>query len=174
MFEKFTKEVEQMGNENTFVCGYNLCINPQLDKLDQLHTQQDSRNYRSDNKTFFTLYQGNKRWRLDYIFTTEHLLNFVEECHIFPVIHLNPCLLKLSFKIGHHSDNVMGFWKFNAIALHDVNHVDKVESIVNITSRNYEQWQDNELAWQRIKLEIRTQTIPHFKWKGNGQNIYMS
>ena len=43
--------------------------------------------------TFFTWHRDNKRSRLDYIFTSEHLLNCVDECNILPGIHTDHSLL---------------------------------------------------------------------------------
>ena len=132
--EKFTNEIEQMTNEPTILRGdYNLYMNPLLDKLDQSHEQQDSRNYSSDmssyievnnmvdicrainpDRTFFTWHRGS---RLDYIFTSEHILDYVDECNILPGNHTDHSPLRLSLKIGNTSDNGRRFWKFSASLL---------------------------------------------------------
>ena len=54
--KKNAKEIEQMTNEHTILGGdYNLHLNQWLDKLDQSHEQQDSRNYRSDIGSYINI-----------------------------------------------------------------------------------------------------------------------
>ena len=97
----------------------NLHLNPRLDKLDSLQEQHDSRNYRADissfldvnnitdvcrvinpDKMFFSWHQENKRSRLDYIFISEHSLNYVEDSGILPAIQSDHSRITLSLKPG--------------------------------------------------------------------------
>ena len=73
-FKKFIKYMEQIPNQYTILGGdhtYNLYMISRLDKLDIWGAI-------NPDKTFPTWHQGNQRSRLDYIFTSEHLLNYVE------------------------------------------------------------------------------------------------
>ena len=75
------------------------------------------------DKKFFTWHQGNKRSRLDYIFISEHLLNYVEDSGILPAIQSDHSRITLSLKTGNEATKGRGFWKFNSSLLHDQNYV---------------------------------------------------
>ena len=98
---------------------FNLYLNPRLDKLDSSQDQNDSRNYRADllsyldvnnvvdvwrvinpDKKFFTWHQGNRRSRLDYMFISEHLLNYVDDSDVLPSIQSDQSRILLSLKTG--------------------------------------------------------------------------
>ena len=180
-FKKFITDLEKMTNEHTVLAGdFNLYLNPRLDKLDQINEAQDNRNYRSDiqsfmevnnivdiwrtinpDKKFFTWHRGNKRSRLDYILTSEHLMNFIDQCSILPGIHSDHSLLKMSLTIGNNANKGRGFWKFNSSLLHDAAYVTKVKEIITNVSENYSTINDKSMLLEIMKLEIRTQTIPY-------------
>ena len=146
-----------MTNEHTVLAGdFNLYLNPRLDKLDQINEAQDNRNYRSDIQSFmevnnivdiwrtinpdkksFPWHRRNKRSRLDYILTSEHLMDFIDQCSILPGIHSDHSLLKMSLTIGNNANKGRGFWKFNPSLLHDAAYVTKVKEIITNVSKNY-------------------------------------
>ena len=115
VFREFTNYLEQMQNEHIVLGGdYNIYMNPRLDKLDTMPEHHDNQNYREDitsfldinnlvdvwrtlnpNERFFTWHRGDKRTRLDYIFCSDHLLNFFENTCILPGIQSDHSLLKL-------------------------------------------------------------------------------
>ena len=170
-----------MTNQQTVLAGdLNLYLNPRLDKSDQINEAHDNRNYRSDiqsfmevnnivdiwrtinpDKNFFTWHRGNKRSRLDYILTSEHLMNFIDQCSILPGIHSDHSLLKMSLTIGNNANKGRGFWKLNSSLLHDAAYVTKVKEIIINVSENYSTINDKSMSWEIMKLEIRTQTIPY-------------
>ena len=95
-----------MQNIHTILGGdLNLYMNPRLDKLDISTDYNDNRNFRADvcsfvetnnivdvwhtinpDKRCFTWHSGDKRSRLDYLLTSEHLLNFIDDVDILPEI----------------------------------------------------------------------------------------
>ena len=108
----------------------NLYMNPRLDKLDTMPEHHDNQNYREDitsfleinnlvdvwrtlhpDEKFFTWHRGNKWTRFDYIFCSDHLLNFIEESSILPGIQSDHSLLKLSLISGNKQNRGKGFWK---------------------------------------------------------------
>ena len=146
-----------MTNEHTVLAGdFNLYLNPRLDKLDQIDEAQDNIYYRSDiqsfmevnnivdiwrtinpDKNFFIWHRGNKRSRLDYILTPQHLMNFIEECSILPGIHSDHSLLKMSLTVGNNANKGRGFWKFNSSLLHDAAYITKVKEKITNVSETY-------------------------------------
>ena len=105
VFKTFIEILETMTTDHYILGGdFNLYLNPRFDKPDS--SQNDSRNYRADllsyldnnivdvwrvinpDKKFLTCHQRNRRSRLDYIFISEHLLNYVEDSDKLPSISL--------------------------------------------------------------------------------------
>ena len=180
-FTNFTAKLELMQNIHTILGGdLNLYMNPRLDKLDNSPDYNDNRNFRADvcsfvetnnivdvwrtinpDKRCFTWHRGDKRSRLDYLLTSEHLLNFIDDVDILPGIQSDHSLLKLSLKTGNKHEKGRGFWKFNSSLLHDPVYVDKIKNVIRETTQNYEGLEDKRMLWEIIKLEIRTQTIPY-------------
>ena len=113
------------------------------------------------DKKFFTWYRGNKRSRLDYILTSEHLMNFIDQCSILPGIYSDHSLFKMSLTIGNNANKGRGFWKFNSSLLHHAAYVTKAKEMITNVSENYSTINDKSMLWQIMKLEIRTQTIPY-------------
>ena len=180
-FTNFTAKLELMQNIHTILgSDLNLYMNPRLDKLDNSPDYNDNRNFRADvcsfvetnnivdvwrtinpDKRCFTWHRVDKRSRLDYLLTTEHLLNFIDDVDILPGIQSDHSLLKLSLKTGNKHEKGRGFWKFNSSLLHDPVYVDKIKNVIRETAQNYEGLEDKRMLWEIIKLEIRTQTIPY-------------
>ena len=180
-FNNFTAKLELMQNIHTILGGdLNLYMNPRLDKLDNSPDYNDNRNFRADvcsfvetnnivdvwrtinpDKRCFTWHRSDKRSRLDYLLTSEHLLNFIDDVDILPGIQSDHSLLKLSLKTGNKHEKGRGFWKFNSSLLHDPVYVDKIKNVIRETAQNYEGLEDKRMLWEIIKLEIRTQTIPY-------------
>ena len=180
-FLNFTTQLETMQNIHTILGGdLNLYMNPRLDKMDNSSDHNDNWNFRADvcsfmetnnivdawrtvnpDKRCFTWHRAEKRSRLDYVLTSEHLLNFIDDVNILPGIQSDHSLLKLSLKSGNKHEKGRGFWKFNSSLLHDPVYVDKIKKAIRETAQNYEGLEDKRMLWEIIKLEIRTQTIPY-------------
>ena len=135
----FTTQLDTMQNNHTILGGdINLYMNPRLDKMDNSPDHNDNRNLRVDvcsfmqtnnivdawrtvnpDKRCFTWHRAEKRSRLDYVLTSEHLLNFIDDVNILPGIQSDQSLLRLSLKSGNKHEKGRGFWKFNSSLLHD-------------------------------------------------------
>ena len=90
----------------------------------------------------FTWHRGDKRSRLDYLLTSEHLLNFIDDVDILPGIQSDHSLLNLSLKIDNKHEKGRAFWKFNSSLLHDPVSVDKIKNVIRETAQNYEGLED--------------------------------
>ena len=170
-----------MQNEHIVLGGdYNLYMNQRLDKLDTMPGNHDNKNYREDitsfldinnladvwrtlnpDERFFTWHRGNKRTRLDYIFCSDHLLNFIEDTSILPGIQSEHILLKLSLISGTKQNRGKGFWKFNSSLLHDSVYVKNIINIIQNVAFIHTDFVDKGAIWEFIKLEIRTYTISY-------------
>ena len=181
VFRNFTEILETMTNDHYILGGdFNLYLNPRFDKLDSLQEQHDNRNYRADissfldvnnivdvwrvinpDKKIFTWHQGNKRSRLDYIFLSEHLLNYVEDSGILPAIQSDHSRITLSLKTGNEATKGSGFWKFYSSLLHDQTYVRDLKTVISQTAERHCNQTDPATLWELIKLEVRSFTIPH-------------
>ena len=191
-FREFTNYREQMQNEHIVLGGdYNLYMNPRLNELDTMPEHNDNQNYLEDitsfleinnlvdvcrtlhpDEQFFTWHRGNKRTRLDYIFCSDHLLNFIEDSSILPGIHSDHSLLKLSLISGNKQNRGKGFGKFNSSLLHDSIYVENVKNIIQNVASIYADSVDKEAVWEFIKLEIRTYTISYCIKKNKQKHTY--
>ena len=147
-----------MQNIHTILGGdLNLYIDQRLDKLDNSPDYNDNRNFRAEvcyfvetnniidvwrtinpDKRCFTWHRGDKISRLDYLLSSEHLLNFIDDVDILPGIQSDHSLLKLSLKTGNKHEKDRGFWKFDSSLLHDPLYVAKNKIVVRETAQNYE------------------------------------
>ena len=192
VFREFINYLEQMQNEHIVLGGdYNLYMNPRLDKLDTMPEHHDNQNYREDitsfleinnlvdvwrtlhpDEKFFTWHRGNKRTRLDYIFCSDHLLNFIEDSSILPGIQSDHSLLKLSIISGNKQNRGKGFWKFNSSLLHDSVYVENIKNIIQNVSSIHTDSVDKGAVWEFIKLEIRSYNIPYRIKKKKQKHAY--
>ena len=181
VFRNFTEILEIMTNDHYILGGdFNLYLNPRLDKLDSLQEQHDSRNYRADissfldvnniadvrrvinpDKKFFMRHQENKRSRLDFIFISEHLLNYVEDSGILLAIQSDHSRITLSLKTGNEATKGRGFWKFNSSLLHNQIYVRDLKTVISQTAERHCNQTDPATLWELVKLEVRSFTIPY-------------
>ena len=181
VFNEFATHLNCMKNEHTILGGdFNLYMDPRLDKLDNMPENHDNRNYREDiisylevnnlvdawrtvnpDRKFFTWHRGNKRSRLDYLFCSDHLLNFIENVNILPGVLSDHSLLKLALKSGNDQIKGRGFWKFNSSLLHDSIYVNNIKGVIDNTKSIHCNLVDKGALWELVKLEIRTFTIPY-------------
>ena len=179
-FPNFTAQLETMQNIHTILGGDLYVSNPRLNKVDNSPDHNDNRNFRAklcsfmetnnvvdawrtinSDKRCFTWHRAEKRSSLDYVPTSEHLLNLFDDVNILPGIQSDHSLLKLSLKSGNIHEKARGFWKFNSSLLHDPVYVDKIKQAIRETAQNYKGLEDKRMLTEIIKLEIRIQTIPY-------------
>ena len=119
-------------------------MNPRLDKVDNSPDHNDNRDFRTDVCFFMETNNIVDAWRtvnpdknashgivprsrIDYVLTSEHLLNFIDDVNILPGIQSDHSSLKLSLKSGNKHEKGRGFWKFNSSLLDDPVYVDKIK-----------------------------------------------
>ena len=181
ILEAFVKTVDESLVDHCILGGdYNLYLNPNLDKLDDMPDSNDNPGYRNDLLSYletynivdvwrvlnpgvrkFTWHRANKRARLDYLFVSEHLLNVIDKCVIDPGIQSDHSLVSVSFKTNNNNRRGRGFWKFNSSLLQDPEYVAKIKEIIKDSIEKYKTVQDKCVLWELIKLETRTFTIPY-------------
>ena len=106
---------------------------------------------------FFTWQSGDKRSKLDYIFTSEHILDFVNFSDIKPGIFSDHSLIRLSLRSGNNASRGRGFWKFSSSLLHDIEYVNQ---LLTCAANGYQNRQDPIFLWELLKIEIRSFTVP--------------
>ena len=190
VFKSFCETIVQFKMENTIIGGdFNLYLNPKLDKLDSMPDTNDNPSYRDNVKSFietenlidiwrtlnpfarfFTWHRSQQKSRLDYFFTSDHLLNNISQVDILPGIHSDHSLLKISFMNNTTNKFGKGFWKFNSSLLHDLEYVKNIKEIIIKCGLKYQHLHDKPLIWEFIKFEIRNYTVPYCIQKKKEQN----
>ena len=192
LFKLICTEIMNFNREHTILGGdFNLYMNQRLDKLDTMPDTNDNAIYRQEilsfldtnnmidiwrainpSKRTFTWYRGKQRSRLDYFFTSEHLLNCVQHVDILPGIHSDHSLLKATFDTGDENSRGRGLWKFNSTLLRDTEYVANIKRIIKETGHIYDYMQDKGLIWELIKLHVRSYTIQYTSRKKKEMNEY--
>ena len=191
VFDLFCTKLQEFSLQNVVFGGdLNLYMNLRLDKLDSMPEFNDNANYRAEVISFmethefidiwrtlnpykkvFTWSRGKSRSRLDYLITSEHLLNSLAKVDILPGIHSDHSLIKLSLNNSatQHTPG-KGFWKFNSSLLADSIYVEKIKEIIESCHTSYGTIEDKRVVWELIKLEIRSFTVPYSIRKKNDMN----
>ena len=186
----FHRDLLQCSLEHTIIGGdYNLCLDITLDKFSNMASGSDNSNFRKEvisfleslelvdiwrvmnpNQKIFTWHRNKQRSRLDYLFTSEHLLNSVSNVEILPGLLSDHSLLKVQLNsIDKHSTG-KGFWKFNASLLHDNLFVKKVKDLIKSCGEKHAHLEDKRLVWEFIKFSIRNYTISYSSYKKKQQS----
>ena len=189
---EFTHILDSFDNENIIIAGdYNVYLDQQMDKMDNIRDTNDNNNYRTDllsyldvnnlvdawrtinpTKKCFTWHRGNKRARLDYIFMSEHLLNCLETATILPGIQSDHSLLSLSLSSSQVQGRGRGFWKFNSSLLYDSQYVSQAKDVIKEATEKYSSMENKGMLWELIKLDVRTFTVPYCVNKKKVETAY--
>lgn len=102
--------------------------------------------------------------RIDYFFTSTHMIYDLGHATIKPGIKSDHSLIELSFNIKKVSKGGRGFWKFNSSLLRDSNYTAKVKQILINDEKQYADLKDKSLLWDVIKCDIRAMTISYSSW----------
>ncbi len=109
----------------------------------------------------FTWFCGNARSRLDYFFTSDHLLNTIKNVEIKPGFHSDHSLICIRFLDGTKENVGKGFWKFNSSLLHESEYVNSIKQLLAESTQKFKHIEDKRITWELIKLEIRNLTVPY-------------
>ena len=99
--------------------------------------------------------------RLDYWFTSIHMLYDLDSTDIKPAIKSDHSILTLIFNIKNTHIKGKGFWKFNASLLRDQEYVKRIKTCITESKEKYKNLQNKSLVWDTTKCEIRTITISY-------------
>jgi len=191
VLKEFNESLQECNLENVIIGGdFNLCLDPKLDKLCNTASSSDNPSFRKEvisfletqnlvdmwrvlnpNTQFFTWHRGSQKSRLDYLFTSEHLLNIVDKAEILPGLHSDHSLIKISLNSKDEHKTGRGFWKFNSSLLYDDTYVQNIKMIISSSGEKYCHMQDKRLVWELIKFDIRNFTIPYSIQKKKDQNL---
>ena len=157
---------------------FNFYMDPSLDKLDTMSQLNDNSSYRKEIQSMLDTHELTDIWRvlnpntrryswrrgksasrLDYWFTSEHLLNSVHSVDIMPGFHSDHSIITLSLGTEQLRRG-RGLWKFNTSLLHDTKYVTNIKQIIKDTSNQLDYLEDRGLKWEMIKMKIRDFTIP--------------
>ena len=181
VFGEFQFALKSFTLENTIIGGdFNIHLNPRLDKLDSMSNTYDNQEYRdqinslleTENlldiwrtlypyKRTFTWSRGKAKSRLDYFFTSDHLLNIAHTVDILPGFHSDHSLIYISFMSETKENIGKGFWKFNSSLLEDKCYVDNIKAIIKEAIQTYSHIEDKRISWELIKMKIRDYTVPY-------------
>ncbi len=178
--ETMKDHVMKYENEILIIGGdFNLYVDKKLDKLDSMPDTNDNPNYRNELISLFealnmvdvwrvlnpsirryTWHGRGKASRLDYIFTSDCLLNTVSKCDILPGSHSDHSLLLVDFGQGDNTSRGRGLWKFNSTLLKDPVYVKNIKALLQ-SSRKKHSDLNNGLKWEMIKHDVRAYTKPY-------------
>jgi exonuclease III len=192
---KFITELQQMitpyQNENLLIGGdFNLYLNLKLDKLDSMSNKGDNPVYRAEIKSMLETLDLNDAWRtlnplsrrytwhsrgrssrLDYFFVSDHLLNTITDYKILPGLHSDHSILKITLQ-SDFTTRGRGYWKFNSILLHDPEYVSNIKKLIEESKKEQNNIEDKGLAWEVVKLKIRSFSVPYCINKKKKRNKY--
>ena len=193
------KFIEMIDNEESvehMICGgdFNLHLNPNLDKMNSEHenNKRDS-DYVNHIKSFceshnmidiwrilnptsqrYTWRQTNplRQSRLDYWFTSIHMLYNVTDCSIKPSYRSDHSLITLTLETNPTEKRGPGLWKFNSGLLRDEVYVGYIKGVIDQYKTIYHDVENKGVKWDLIKMEIRTATIAYAKTQARMRRDY--
>ena len=180
---KQISEILEKYMDCTLVIGgdFNVCFDPVLDKYGDADNFSE---YRSSLKGLcdhlnvidvwrllnpdvrrYTWRQCNplRQSRLDYIFTSVHLMYNIQGLEILPSYKSDHSLVKLSLKKRDTHRRGPGFWKFNNSLLQDPIYVSYINEWLEQFIEQYSDETNKSNVWDIIKCEIRRVTIAYSK-----------
>ena len=102
--------------------------------------------------------------RLDYIFISNTLQEFVNDTRILTPLSTDHSPVHLSLFKEHKRTNSNGFWKFNSCLIKDHMYVSEIKYLVSSFLSNISNM-NAQLKWKLLKYEIRKFTIDFTKCK---------
>ena len=177
-FKKVFKELEAFAAEYTIIGGdMNLGIEPELDRRGYgKNTNNDNsarwlaqhliatdlidcwRHFCPD-KSGFTWRRLRPKpvfSRLDYLFVSEQLLQYVTKTKINPGFRSDHSIVEIQIAFEPHVKGP-GYWKFNVALLRDKDYLDKINKRLDIEMETeYQSYKDK---WEIIQLAVRNTTL---------------
>ena len=186
-----SERLEEYIDKNIILGGdFNVCLNQDLDKTGgKQNTYSNYANALVDFKDQFDLidiwrvtnpdekrhaWRGNTKKgfissRLDYWFTSVHMIYDLESTEISPSIKSDHSIIKISFKLSDADQRGRGFWKFNYSLLKDPTYIEQVKRCIEQCKIKYKDLSNKSLVWDVTKCEIRSETISYATFKAKQQ-----
>ena len=101
--------------------------------------------------------------RLDYIFFSNCLQEFVNYTDILPAISTDHSAVLISLSIDNSDNNGRGFWKYNRSLVHDEFYVENMKKIITKINTSNEFLEDAKMKWEFLKYEIWKFTVDDSK-----------
>ncbi len=180
IFSFLQNSIQHFKLENTIKGGeFNLYLNPRLDKLDTMPDSHDNPVYWENILSFLQTENFTDIWRtlnpyvhiftslftrsrLDYFFTSDHLLNTIKNVEILLGFDSDHSLICISF-LNDTKENVgKGFWKFNSSLLHDSEYVNSIKQLLAESTEKVKHIEDKIITCELIKLEIRNIIVLYY------------
>ena len=167
-------EIDKKGGRREEQSEYSKQLNTFLDEFNLLDVW---RVVNPDEHTFtwrnFTR-NGFVQSRIDYFFTSTHMVYDLADVNIKPGIKSDHSLIKITFKLTNTQSRGKGFWKFNSSLLLDPEYVVKIKQVIVENDKKYEDLKNKALLWDVIKCDIRSHTISYASWKAKQQKLLLS
>ena len=101
--------------------------------------------------------------RLDYIFVSNCLQEFVNYTDALPVISTDHSPVLMLLSNDNSDNNGRRLWKYNSSLVHDEFYVENMRKLILKINTSNEFLEDAPMKWEFLKYEIRKFTIDYSK-----------
>ena len=159
---------------------FNIVLNPQVEKSNYDATNVDSKNFRNallsfletfhlediirniaPQKNIYTWHNKTKNisTRLDYIFVSELLTNYVIDYKIQSMPYTDHDLVQLKLKSFQPFPKGCGTWKFNVSLLGNSEYAKQIKETIVDSYNEVKSYEDKGFILDYIKMKMRTESI---------------
>ena len=101
--------------------------------------------------------------RLDYIFVSNCLQEFVNYTDVLPAISTDHSPVLISLSNDNSDNNGRGLWKYNSSLVHDEFYVENMKKPITKVNTSNKFLEDAQVKWEFLKYEIQKFTIDYSK-----------
>ena len=101
--------------------------------------------------------------RLDYIFISNSLQEFVNYTDILLAVSTDHSPVLISLSIDNSDNNERGFWKYNSPLVYDEFYVENMKKLFTKINTSNKFNEDAQMKWEFLKYEVRKLTIDYSK-----------
>ena len=174
-------------SEESFIIGgdFNISLNLDLEKFGGRMDPKESNKFRTEvqgmllsfnlediirnalpEEKIYTWHNNTKgiSSRLDYWFVSDHLLNRVTKCNVKPSLFTDHDRVHFTLQPPNKVDpRGPGYWKFNTSFLKNLEYVALIKKEIKKELESIKHYNDKGLAWDYLKMKIRTASIKFAK-----------
>ena len=193
-FEIVFREIERFTPDYRIIAGdFNLALNLGLDQRGTSSNNEKAseyvNNYLTANQicdvwrmlrpdchgfTYRRLHPEPIFSRLDYFFTDENFLQFVDGIELSPAFKTDHSIVVMMVQFNAQNRGP-GYWKLNTLLLQDTDYVERMNALIDIeweTSAHLKAYKDR---WELLKLAVRGSSIQYSSRKQKSKrNVYES